>query len=384
VGSASFDSRLRTQRRGSCRSPLSCVALAAVVACSRPDPTPTPVDSGAPSLDGGFCAHGPPEADDVARCPPATDDYQPRTQQSADDAWPACISDDGVYHPLNPGISSVARVAAFDDIARRLWDDERIPSAQDFLEARVVYAQDQGLDSRVQRREDVHYDAPPQPCSTAGIPDAYPDRCAGPATLLPILNDAFARGGRGETPVAQAARIEAGLTWFLYLSTLSEGNSCATKPQDCDSAWAYYSGGTPREAPAGLARRIRARSEEAHQRAYDGTLALRCWRNLDHETTAATDLALRDRALAQLDRALLRGIALVVRQRFLELDCTWGEVREARWSFLQVLVPLLERASRSRDPVHAEALLAQVRGTSADSVNSTTAAAALDALFPCP
>jgi cell division protein ZapA (FtsZ GTPase activity inhibitor) len=252
------------------------------------------------------------------------------------------------------------------------------------VDARVAYALDQGIDSRVQRREDMHYPAAPSPCSTAGIPAQYPDRCAGPMKLLPILNDAFARGAMGERPRVHAARIEAALVWFFYLSPLSEVISCTTKPQDCDSSWAYYAGGTPRDAPQGLGKVFLALGRETHDRSYDATLAVRCWRNLDHETGVATDTARRDLAFAQLDVALLRGVALLLRQRATELGCTTGEIREARLAFIATLGPLLDRAARERNVASADVLAREVARATPAEVDVAALTAALDALFPCP
>jgi hypothetical protein len=355
------------------------------VGCALKDPEPSPKVDGGPGTNAlGFCEPKPSAADVLTGCQAKSDDYRPRDSGSSADSWPACISDDNRYHPINPSITTVSRVAAFDEIAGKLWEGDRVPTAQEFVEARVIYAQDQGLDSRVQRREDVHYPAPPQPCSTAGIPADHPDRCVGPSKLLPVLNDAFAKGSQGEMPLVQAARIEAALLWFLYISALSEVTSCTTRAQDCDSAWAYYSGGTERAAPAGLSRYVKALSEETHQRAYDATLAVRCWRNLDQETGTATDVALRDRARAQLDRATLRGVALIARQRFTELLCSKDEVLAARWAFLQTLVPLLDRAARELDAVEADALKAQISAAGPQLVDVPAALRSLDTLFPCP
>lgn len=363
--------------------PRFSLALLALVACSR-DPIPTGRDGGTGTDAEGFCEPPPAFAEDLSSCQPGAEDYLPRVGNSAADGWPACISDDNAYHPINPNISTVARVGAFEELALKLWKGNRRPSAQDYIDARVVYAQDQGLDSRLQRREDIHYPAAPQPCSTAGIPGSFPERCVGPAKLLPILNDAFARGAGGEAPLVHAARIEAALLWFLYVSALSEATSCASKPQDCDSSWAYYSGGTTREAPLGLARYVRELGVETHQRAYDGTLAVRCWRNLDNETGTASNLPLRDRAREQLDRAMLRGLALIARQRFSELSCSRGEVLEARWAFLQTLLPFLDRAARERDAAQAELLRVQLEASGPEAVDGSAALRALDALFPCP
>mgnify|MGYP000990756375 CR=1 FL=1 len=331
----------------------------------------------------GDCIDPPVYAEEVSSCQPLSTDYQPRVNGSADDSWPACISDDGQYHRLQESVSTIARVEAFDQIADLLWRDGKVPSAQDFVDARVLYAQDQGLDSRVQRREDVHFpaDAQGRKCSDEGVPEAIPDRCVGPAKLLPVLNDAFARGAQGESPRVQAARIEAALLWFLYVSPLSEATSCAAKPADCDSAWAYYTGGTPRESPAGLAAYVDALGPETHDRAYDGALAVRCWRNLDNETGEAANLALRDQARAQYDRALLRGVALIARQRFTELDCADEAGTEARLAFLRTLVPFLDRAATEIDATAAAALQAEAAAAEPDVAKAT---AAIDALFACP
>ncbi len=355
-----------------------------LLAC--PGPAPTPTDGGvdAGSSTGTFCEPPPVFTENVTTCQPRATDYTPRVSNASTDTWPACISDDNTFTPINANISSIARITAFEDIATLLWRDGVLPTPQAFVDARVAYAIDQGLDSRVQRREDLHYAAASSACSTAGIPEQFPDRCAGPARLLPILNDAFAKGAMGESPRVHAARIEAALVWFLYLSSLSEVISCTAKPQDCDSCWAYYTGGTPRDAPLGLGKMVRALGPETHDRAYDATLAVRCWRNLDNETTVATDLSRRDLAFAQLDRALLRGVALVLRQRVSELSCTTGEVRDARFAFLKTLAPLLDRAVRERNVAAADLLAREAARSTAAEVDVATVTTALDAVFPCP
>lgn len=363
---------------------LPLVVTFVLTACPGPVPTPTDggVDAGGSS--GAFCDPPAVFLENVTSCQPLATDYLPRSSSSSTDAWPACISDTGAFTPINPNTSSIARVTAFEDIAGLLWRDGALPGPQAFIDARVVYAVDQGIDSRVQRREDLHYPAAPSACSTAGIPEQHPDRCAGPAKLLPILNDAFAKGARGEAPRLHAARIEAALVWFFYLSPLAETVSCTTKPQDCDSCWAYYAGGTPRDAPLGLGKMIRGLGPETHDRAYDATLAVRCWRNLDNETGVATDLVRRDLAFAQLDQALLRGVALVLRQRASELHCTTGDVREARFAFLTTLGPLLDRAARERSVANADILAREVGRATSGEVDVSALTGALDALFPCP
>jgi hypothetical protein len=374
--------------------------MASLLACGKPDPVPTSRDGGAgdaeraavdsgtstdAGADSGNCPLAP-NVEDVSKCQPAGSDYQPRKNNSAGDGWAPCISDDNTYHRIQQTVSSIARVTAFEDIAAKLWEGGKPPSTQDFLDSRIIYAQDQGLDSRVQRREDVHYAAPSggKKCSDPGAPDLFPDRCVGPKKLLPILNESFAAGSKGETPRAHAARIEAALLWFLYVSSLSEVESCAAKPADCDSAWAYYTGGTPRESPIALARYVKARGPETHDRAYDGVLAVRCWRNLDNETGTAQNLVQRNQARDQLDRAMLRGVALIVRQRLSDLACASGDVKDARFAFVRTLLPFLDRAARERDATKADVLKAQAQAASPDLVDVGAAITALDGLFPCP
>lgn len=347
-----------------------------------------PVDLVDAGTDGGNkatdCLPPPKTPENVSACTVLATDYQPRVAGSANDGWAACISDDNVFHPIAPNISSIARVAAFEEIAALLWRDGKIPSAKDFVDARVLYAQAEGLDSRVQRREDVHYPAPQSfdggvapKCSDVGVPEQYPDRCVGPAKLLPILNDAFAKGAMGETPRLHAARIEAALLWFMYVSALSEVMSCGAKPGDCDSCWAYYTGGGARSAPLGLGAYVLALAPETHQRAYDATLAVRCWRNLDNETGIAANLAMQLQARNQLDRALVRGVAMTARQRVSELGCSDAEGRQARLAFFRTLTPLLDREARVRAPADADRLLI-------DPVETAPVVGALDALFACP
>ena len=48
----------------------------------------------------------------------------------------------------------------------------------------------------------------------------------------------FVAGSTDETPEVSAAKVEAGLLWFMYVSTHKEGYSCKVLAKDCDSAWA--------------------------------------------------------------------------------------------------------------------------------------------------
>lgn len=357
-------------------------AVLFLVRCGDNDPEVSKTPSGVGVVQGYACVPKPPYYEDISGCLALSIYYQPRVNGSADDSWPACISDDNIYHRIDPTISTIARVEAFEQIAALLFG--RIPSAEDFVNARVIYAQDQGLDSRVQRRHDIHYPAPSGGgrCNDPGVPDANPDRCVGPVSLLPILNDAFAKGALGEAPLYHAARIEAALLWFLYVSVLSEIDSCAVSSKDCDSAWAYYSGGTPRGSPIGLGRYINSLAPGTHDAAYDGVLATRCWRDLD-STATASNLTLRGQAIEQVDRAMLRGLVMLFRQKFLELNCSSDDYQVANLAFLQTWAPLLDRVLRERDVALADLVeedLSQVVVT----MDIPGIVTGLDSQFSCP
>lgn len=368
-----------------------------LTACAEPDPEPTDaglvdagqVDAGPGPADGGSgtCAT-PPRLTKSECVAPSADTYQPRNAGSANDTWPACISDSNTFTPLDPNIGSIARTTAFEEIAAKLWVGDKRPTAQEFIDARVAYAVDQGIDSRVQRREDWHYAAAPNggKCSDVGVPAANPARCVGPNTLLPLLTDAFAKGARGETPRIQAARIQAGLEWFFHISSLAEVMSATTSPKDVDSSWAYYAGGTARNAPIGLGKLFAELTTTGHDAAYDATLATRCWRDID-PANPATRTDLRDRAFVQLDRALLHGQSVLARAKLLELACTSGEVKAARWAYLQTMLPFFDRALRASSPSDADRVkaLAAIDDVAAVSATEVTAAEAiLLARFGCP
>ena len=68
-------------------------------------------------------------AEDTSACAPLPTDYMPRDNSSAADSWPACISDDNAYHQIQPSVSTIARVAAFEVIGDLLWKNNKVPSA---------------------------------------------------------------------------------------------------------------------------------------------------------------------------------------------------------------------------------------------------------------
>lgn len=360
--------------------------------CEEADPVATPdassvdaavVDAAAPCPDSGLAV----DPIDESACTPTATDYTPRVMMSATDTWAACISDDNLYHPFDINIGSLARVAAFEQIAALLFGGDA-PSAQAFLDARVIYTESNGLESRVTRREDEHY--PPAPMACRDLLPAeqqmYPDRCVGPVRIQPLLNDAFTAGAMGIDPELNAARIEAGLLWFLYVSTHKEATTCAAVAVDCDSHYAYYTGGEARaDDGAGLSRYVRAVSQNTHDRIWDGVLAVRCWRDLDNPTGVAMDAALQALAVEQLDRALLRGVAIVVRDRIIALaaDCS-PAAQAAHWAFVQVLGPVLDREATERNPTAAAVLRAELAKASPADVDLAAVVAALDSIFDCP
>lgn len=360
------------------------LALVALVACKTSDPPESP--DAPPRPDAAIVdAPDAPDVDADPGCVALATDYTPRVDGSATDEWPACISDDNAYHPLDPSISTIARVAAFEEIATLLFKDAA-PTVDEFTAAREQYLLEQGLESRVSRREDEHY--PPLADGTCNDPGADPQRCVGPAQIMPLLQDAFAIGqDAGSTDLERrlaAARIEAGLLWFLYVSTFKEAITCTNVPRDCDSSYAYYTGGDPRESGKGLSRYVRALDGATHDRVWDGILAVRCWRDLDNPTGVATDLAMRDRATAQMDRAALRGVALIVRARTVELAASTGDDALVAWELLRVLGPVLDRDATLRDAALAATLRAELAKTDPATVDTDAIVDALDALYPCP
>ncbi|PID38872.1 MAG: hypothetical protein CSA24_02805 [Deltaproteobacteria bacterium] len=320
---------------------------------------------------------------DNPSCPTSADDY---VVGSTTDPYDACVSDDDTYHRFNPSIGSIGRVAGFTKIAEKLWRaDGTRPTAADFSEARVIFAENEGLQSRLERREDEHYPAAAKKCADMDATElaANADRCVGPAKIQPLLNAAFVAGGKGEDVLKNAARIEAALLWFLYVSVHKEATTCTNKQKDCDSSYAYFSGGEAEGAGLGLARYLRTVSPQATGRVWDGILAVRCWRDLD-QAVPATNLTLRDKAIGQLDRALLRGMAVLVKSRleaFRKETC--AESREALWAGLQILGGVLDREAQVRDAKEAGKLKTELQ-KAADAADTTVIDSAIDNLFPCP
>lgn len=318
-------------------------------------------------VDPGICSAG---ASDYAIC--------------EDDSWAACISDDGTYHRIQDSISSIARVAAFESIGDILFDATKSASADDFLSARMLYQEAEGLDSRVVRRYDPHFDAPADTdCEAEGVPAQHPDYCTGPAQIQPIILDAFMKGNDQDDVRRQAGRIEGALLRFFYVSTFKESLTCTAKAKDCDSAYAYYTGGETARGGLGLARIVNEVDPYAHDRAWDGLLALRCWRDLDNGEAAA-DPTMRDLARNQYDKALLHGVASIVKSRFDMMAAASADEKAYYWGFLQSLAPVLNRAMEDAAVASATELATELAKDDPATVDSTKANAAIDAVFDCP
>lgn len=381
--------------------PLVLVAAlaCAAAACKEDDPPASPdatTDGDAPGADAP--TDGPP-ADGNPACTAAAADYTPRDQGSASDPFPACVSDadPDTYVVINASVSTIARIAAFEEIAAMLFT-AATPAEQAFIDARVLYLQANGLESRLARREDEHYPPAQNTSGTATACNlltptelaAYPERCVGPVTLAPLVGDAFTTGATATEPLARrlaAARIEAGLLHFLYLSVYKEAFTCQAAPQDCDSSWAYYGGGDQRGGGKGLARYVRGLETLTHDRTFDGVLAVRCWRDLDDPADGADDATfapLRTAALAQLDRAALRAVVLIVRARTVALAAATGDDATVHWELIRHLGRALAREATARDPGQAAVLAAELARTDAGTVDESALLGALDAIFPCP
>jgi len=367
------------------------------VACGTPDSNP--VDGGSPVDGGNACSGGEARAgacsasawvEDLSACTPLGTDYQPRDGVPGDDGWPACISDDNTFHLVGPGLPAASsRTAAFDAMAAKLWRNAAVPSAADFLSARDDYSVAQGLASRVARRQDVTYPevAGGDKFACQTDPNAaaqHPDRCAGPAKIKPIIDDAFQKGAACDKPLVQAARIEAGLLWFFHLSMTSEVWTCSFDDiEDCDAAMGYYSGEPRRDSLAGYAKYVHAIAPGTHDRIFDALLAERCWRDADTAMPSA-NATLYGLAQGQLQQSSLRGIAVIVRDRVERLGCLQGDEFEAAQAFVQVLGGFLDHAAQARDSAAAARLKAYVAAPSPEPAARAGALADLDALFGCP
>jgi hypothetical protein len=322
----------------------------------------------------------PPGDVDPGACTAEATDYRPGQA----DAWDACITDDGQYHRIDASISTIARIEAFEAIAALLFDPAADASPADFTMARMQYQLEEGLESRVVRRYDPHFTVPAgTDCTMPAVAAMYPDYCVGPARLQALILDALNGGIMGMDARNNAARVEAGLLWFLYASQYKESLTCTTAIRDCDSSYAYYAGGSEARCAAGLSRYVNEVSPYAHDRAWDGLLAVRCWRDLDPEAMA-TDLALRDRAREQYDRAVLYGVAQIVKDRLTRAMTATGAEQAYYWTFVGVLGQALDREMTEESATDAMTLRTQIARPTAAAADIPAAIAAIDAVFDCP
>lgn len=325
----------------------------------------------------------------IFACGPSTDDNNNNEPMGRDTSmdqqdWEMCVGSTTRYEKFEESISSIARVQGFERVADTLWRMSSIES-EDFVEANTIYVEEEGLDSRVSRREDEHYPAVMEggetlSCRDAGVPQKDPERCVGPAQIKPAVLDALTRGGKDEGVAAvNAAQVEANLLWFLYVSTYKEATTCAVAKKDCDSSWAYYSGGEQRTGGIGLADYYKEHAPAAHEKTFDGLLAVRCWREVDSQTESSND-SLHAQALAKLDEGLDEGMAGLLVWRLSELEAHTGDEQAADWAFLQVLGPALQRAATARDAGKA-ATLEPTWSKDVDSVDAAATRALITEIF---
>lgn len=371
---------------------LSAVSLSLCAACSATPAENTPADMAiqpqADLSDPNFtgCRMGSGATTSSASCTPLATDYQPGKTVAG---WPTCVSDGNTYVPINANISTVPRIAAFEEIAKLLWECDKVPSAQDFNEAKVQLTIANGLQSRLDRREDEHYPAylngmGQTLCTDMTQASNQPNRCVGPVKMVPIINAALAAGALGQDPRVNAARIEGTLMWFFYTSVYKEAVTCGnTATQDCDSSWAYYSGGEARgTAGKGFMRYVKVGDPSTHNRVYDATLATRCWRDGDM-TVPPGNTTLQTRAYAQLDRALDRALAVVAMDRLGFMKRNTDDRKAADWAFSQVVIGALDRAAKAKDMTVAAKLTAELQKTDPKTVQIDVLISGLQQLFPC-
>ena len=334
----------------------------------------------------------------LSACMPAATDYQPRNGMAGANGWMKCISDDNTFHLIDAMLPpAAARVTAFESMAGKLWRNTGTPTKDNFLSAREDYSVAEGLASRVGRRQDVMY--PEVTVNGDKFACADPvvymkpenaNRCAGPARLKPIIDDAFTQGIAGTKPIVQAARIETALLWFFYLSTRSEIWTCAFDDiTDCDAAAAYYTqdptGAGGRTKLLGIARYIHEQGPGTHDRIFDALLAERCWRDI--EKTFPLDYTMSNYyklAQAQTDKAYLRGVALILRSRMASVGCSKDERLEAMKESVKIFGDLIYDHAAAIDKTNADKLKAYTSNPATDAGSIASAQAAIDAIFGCP
>ena len=116
---------------------------------------------------------------------------------------------------------------------------------------------------------------------------------------------------------------------------------------------------------------------------FQSTLAVRCWRDLDDGETATND-ALHQQVLGQLDRSLDRALAVILISRLNTFRSAEGEAKAAAWAFLKVLGPVADRAARSVDAEVADQLMTAWANEDGTDVDAGALVSALNTVLPCP
>ena len=98
----------------------------------------------------------------------------------------------------------------------------------------------------------------------------------------------------------------------------------------------------------------------------------------------STRTDLYKKASDQTDKAALRGMALILRDRLGKLKTGAADVQAAHLAFINIIGGFLDRGARARDAARADELKAEVSKTVVADVDTQKAQAAIDALFPCP
>lgn len=315
--------------------------------------------------------------------------------------------------------SAANRVTGLDvlDVPGALFDPTRDPAAMEFTAADMIF-QSNGVAVRFQRRADEHYmpamalplNATYQDyCSNVMNHATNQDYCAGPVSLNPVYVAGITGGmsGMGGPSRVHAARVQAAYYWWLYISVYKETLTCAPVLSDCDSAFGYWNGAADRTAMQqyGLAKALLLLGDPgraAFDRIWDAMLAVRCWRDQDGGAAVpaveATNAMLREQARDQLERALTRGMALIIGARLRTFASTDGVAaraseRLAHAAWLGVIGPLLARSIETWVPVRYPMSQAAVRmramtalrtGAMITTADAARTAADLEAIFPCP
>lgn len=388
---------------------IPLMTLLALTACGGDDGNQSDESDGTAAVDssGGADSTGGCEPTEVmfdpvdeSPCAPLATDFTP----GADDMWPACVADSGEWTTvLEDPPGSADRSVAYDDILALLRSGTT-PTADDFNMARTRYSVGEGLESRIVRREDLHFPVIPmadqdpgvdfdKQCTVGDNATTYADRCVGPAKIAPIINAAFDAGttGMGDADV-NAAQIDAAIAWFMFVSTYKESASCIQLPEDCDAHRGYFQGAEPRDQPNGLGKQIRDISPMAYDAVYDGMLAVRCWRDLYPADPDPTweELMMEGqdtfiRAHEQLDNALWYAFARLVREHIEQQPAACGSAADANWAYLKIVGPVLAPEAERRDAANAATLAATFAGDTPPAPEVLQAGvAAIDALFSCP